>query len=669
MRGTASALGLIIVAACKPEQSQPVPAPAYSLAVVSGGDQSATVGNVIRDPVVVRIVDSAGHAVSGKTINWTITGGGATDAPTSVSAADGTVSTSLTVGPTAGTGVLTAATDSAASVTVNVTALAATYIIDLSLNGAEAKTCLGVYKIVSGVVHDPAGNAAPEVQLNWSSSIATDSVVFGGMAITARVVLGSFVGEHIIRATADGAAPATITLTTVVPCPRRLTQVRASPTTASPGSVVALTASVINDSGKTIIGVPGNWAVLNGGGSITMHSGTGGIVGDFTIGATPGVQQIQVTSPGLAPVTISVTALPVAIPLVAVVPMPTGATTDHDAFVRDGLAFVFAWNKGVLIYDVGNGVKGGSPSSPQLVSQLITSDNGVAGGPAVHNGWWFQNPVTGEKRYLFIGQEGPGAVGSTSSGDIHIVDVADLAHPVEVGFIRLPGAGTHNFWMDEAGQILYAAFYNGGVARIDVSGVLAGDMSSRIVKQVLPGGAGKTFTWGVMLANGTLYASDMLSGLWALDPVTLAVKGGGNRPVSEQCGKVSDLWVLNSVAYTGNWGCFGSPRVTMWTLDVDGVPFYSNTISAPGGGTTMGDVGVSPDGKVLVGVTEGGEGNGLYLWSRADPLHPVLVANYLVSQGLHTAEIKVVNGRTYVFAARDPSGPAMLIFDITDVVH
>ena len=34
--------------------------------------------------------------------------------------------------------------------------------------------------------------------------------------------------------------------------------------------------------------------------------------------------------------------------------------------------------------------------------------------------------------------------------------------------------------------------------------------------RIEPGGAGNTYTWGVMLANGSLYASDMLSGLWQI---------------------------------------------------------------------------------------------------------------------------------------------------------
>ena len=102
---------------------------------------------------------------------------------------------------------------------------------------------------------------------------------------------------------------------------------------------------------------------------------------------------------------------PATIALAASVPIPPDYGI-HDTFVREGLAFVFAWNTGVIIYDVGNGIRGGTPTQPVEVSRLVTSDNGVAGGPAVHNGWWFHNPVTQEKRYLFIGQEGPATVGN-----------------------------------------------------------------------------------------------------------------------------------------------------------------------------------------------------------------------------------------------------------------
>ena len=188
----------------------------------------------------------------------------------------------------------------------------------------------------------------------------------------------------------------------------------------------------------------------------------------------------------------------------------------HDTYVRDGLAFVFAWNTGVIIYDVGNGMAGGTPAAPVEVSRLVTGDAGLKTGPSAHNGWWFHNPVTHEARYLFVGQEGPGIPTEGSSGDIHVVDVSDLRHPVEVASFHLDGAGTHNFWMDEANQILYAAYYNGGVVALDVSGTLSGDLSDRLLAQVRPGGEGNTYTWGVQLAGGSLYAVDMVSGLWQL---------------------------------------------------------------------------------------------------------------------------------------------------------
>ena len=90
---------------------------------------------------------------------------------------------------------------------------------------------------------------------------------------------------------------------------------------------------------------------------------------------------------------------PSTIPVVASVPMPEYYGI-HDMYVRDGIAFVCAWDSGLMVYDVGNGIRGGSPRFPIRVSKLVTP------GGAVHNAWWFHNPATGERKYLFVGQEG-----------------------------------------------------------------------------------------------------------------------------------------------------------------------------------------------------------------------------------------------------------------------
>src|SRR5687767_14334346 len=42
----------------------------------------------------------------------------------------------------------------------------------------------------------------------------------------------------------------------------------------------------------------------------------------------------------------------------------------HDVQVKDGLAYLAYWRHGLVILDVGSGVKGGSPENPKFVSQL-----------------------------------------------------------------------------------------------------------------------------------------------------------------------------------------------------------------------------------------------------------------------------------------------------------
>ena len=461
-----------------------------------------------------------------------------------------------------------------------------------------------------------------------------------------------------------------------------------------------LRVEVTDEAGDPAAGVEVTWSVTAGGGSITPASTTdaaGVAAAVFTLGAANGVHTATASVAGLAGSPVQFTAIAglVAPPppsgditLASVTPAPPNSVYIHDMFVRDGLAFVFAWNSGVIIYDVGNGMRGGSPTSPQQVGSLVTSTSGLPC-VCVHNGWWFHNPVTGEKKYLFIGQEGPGSTLTSSTGDIHVLDVTDLANPVEVATYHHPdlpdGSGTlrpvgvHNFWMDEANETLYAAFYNGGVVAFDVSGTLSGDLAGRVISAVRPGGAGNTYTWGVQLANESIYAIDMRSGLYQLklEGGTLEVVGGGGN-VPERFS--SDLWVHGSHAYTGTWGQRALPdgetnfgnALKVWTLDAGGAPSLTSTVTLNGVGTVS-DVEVSPDGTWLALTAEYGPNAGLHIYSLASPGNPVALDQYLVvspSGGLHTGTIAEIAGRTYVFAARDPSpeGAALMILDVTDVI-
>ena len=110
-----------------------------------------------------------------------------------------------------------------------------------------------------------------------------------------------------------------------------------------------------------------------------------------------------------------------------------GAPFVHDTFVRDGLLYLALWNDGVAIWDIGGGGRGGTPATPIELGRVRTANG------EVHNVWWLKDPVTSVTRYAFIGQEGPGSVGVSSSGDVHVVDVSTPSAPREVAFYSVPG--------------------------------------------------------------------------------------------------------------------------------------------------------------------------------------------------------------------------------------
>ncbi len=190
----------------------------------------------------------------------------------------------------------------------------------------------------------------------------------------------------------------------------------------------------------------------------------------------------------------------------------------HDVFVRDSLLFTALWDGGMTIWDIG-GSRGGTPANPIFISNIQTA------GGNVHNIWWYHDEAGG-KRYVFVGEEGPASLFTSASGDIHVVDITNITAPQEVAFYTLAGAGTHNFWVDESSATLYAAYYNGGVRAIDITGDLATCSAAamegtrcnlakagREIGNALNGG----FVWGVQGLGNRLYASDMVAGLVVLD--------------------------------------------------------------------------------------------------------------------------------------------------------
>ena len=99
---------------------------AAKLAIVSGNNQSGTAGTALANALVVKVTDTAGASISGVQVNFVVSTGTATANPAAaVTLADGTASTTVTLGATAGMVQINAQAAGLANATFTLTATTA----------------------------------------------------------------------------------------------------------------------------------------------------------------------------------------------------------------------------------------------------------------------------------------------------------------------------------------------------------------------------------------------------------------------------------------------------------------------------------------------------------------------------------------------------------------
>jgi len=207
----------------------------------------------------------------------------------------------------------------------------------------------------------------------------------------------------------------------------------------------------------------------------------------------------------------------------------------HDIDVQNGMVYASWWNDGLVILDVGNGIKGGSPSNPQFVSQYkydldalyhdVEAEGGKGFIRGTHTAWRY-------KDYVIIADEVFGNTAaealysggiSRAHGRLQVLDVKDIEHPKPVAWYEPDFGGVHNVWV--AGDTLYVGAYNAGFKAFDLSGELRGDLKAqgRMIGEMMPADPkghipNVPMTWGVVVnrKDGTAYVNDFNSGLWAV---------------------------------------------------------------------------------------------------------------------------------------------------------
>jgi hypothetical protein len=210
----------------------------------------------------------------------------------------------------------------------------------------------------------------------------------------------------------------------------------------------------------------------------------------------------------------------------------------HDLQVKDGLAYLAYWHDGLVILDVGAGLKGGSPEHPQLVSQFRFNHNELYG-----NGWLAgTHSVFRYKNYVFVGDEVFPAFFDIRSpkripvrGIFHVIDVSDINNPRKVAEYTVPEGGAHNMWV--ADEMMYVGYYSGGARVLDVSGELRGELynQGREIARLWTGDPNSfrpnmPFTWGAQPHNGLIYFNDINSGIWIVKLGDKIDKGSTTAP-------------------------------------------------------------------------------------------------------------------------------------------
>ena len=210
----------------------------------------------------------------------------------------------------------------------------------------------------------------------------------------------------------------------------------------------------------------------------------------------------------------------------------------HDVWVEDGIAYSSNWADGVHAVDVG-GLKfnernrkkieynpllmksgKGSPANPTHLASLV-DPNGHN-----HAAFPFKSQST-DKFYIVAGDEWfpwryPGKPRPYQPrGGFHFLDFTDIDNPKEEAVYTITEAGSHNHWIK--GDTLYAAYYNGGLRIVDISGELLGDLyrQGREIAFFLTSHSegripNSTNVWGTIPYKGYIFYSDMYSGLYCM---------------------------------------------------------------------------------------------------------------------------------------------------------
>ena len=326
---------LVVVAAaiyaCGKDATAPPDRIPAALDVLSGQEQSGTVGQELAQPLVVRVTNAAGDPLTGQIVNFRVVKGeGSVFAGAAITNASGVAQERWTLGKSiADSQVVEArAVDPTTGQTIVfarfvATPVAGPAVVLQKVSGDGQAAVAGSALADSLLVRakDVYDNPVADQPVTWEvgsgqgTLTQTATTTNANGFATTKWTLGSGVGDQTVRAIASADLSTVFTASSQMPPPLVISRNSLERQTASPGTAVPNPPSVLvtDANGAPKAGIPVTFTVTSGGGSVSSSpaftNAQGVATVDWVLGPQAGTNSLTASLSGGASVTFTATGL------------------------------------------------------------------------------------------------------------------------------------------------------------------------------------------------------------------------------------------------------------------------------------------------------------------------------------------------------------------------
>lgn len=265
---------------------------------VSGNSQSGTVGEVLANALVVKVVDAAGYGVPNVAVHWSVSsGGGSLNANSTVTDQTGQTLVTLTLGSAPGPNTVSASAAQLTPVVFTATAIGTPAQLSYSVQPTSVTAGAPIVQAVQVVVQDAVGNTVPNatnsvtlaITVGTGASGATlggtlSQTAAGGVATFDNLTIDKSGSGYTLTATAPGLVSAVSTAFNVDVGPAAKLAIVAQPSDVSAGAAISPAVQVVvQDAQGNAVTIATNSVTL----AITSGSGTPGATLGGTLTKTP----------------------------------------------------------------------------------------------------------------------------------------------------------------------------------------------------------------------------------------------------------------------------------------------------------------------------------------------------------------------------------------------